>query len=404
MKKMMFTLLICLITSWCAKAQELKTLTGHVTDDRGRDLKAATIMAEDSHTATVTNEDGDFILKIPSATETVTVSHMGYTSQVVNIRSKSDIKVRLHAKVIVLDEVLVGTPEDILALAIRNIPQNYLMEPSLQKCFYRETTRKGRRYIYVAEAVNDMYKTDYDNGTNGDKVAISKARRLISTLAKDTLGAKIAGGPVTPVILDIVKNQEYLLNPEHLSQYTYSMRPAPTSTNGRSEVIITITPKEEMSDALLWGDFYIDTQSLAIMHIDLQLDMNNRDKASEFMLQRKPLGVKFKPQELTIQANYRPDENGKLFLSYIRSDISFNCEWKRKLFKAAYHVTSEMVVTDIAKGKVKPIKGKSRFNERESLYDHPEYFGDPEFWDQFNIIAPTESLEKGIKRFMKKMK
>jgi hypothetical protein len=114
--------------------------------------------------------------------------------------------------------------------------------------------------------------------------------------------------------------------------------------------------------------------------------------------------VRFKPQYLNIQLNYRPDSYGKLFLGYIRSDIAFKCDWKRRLFSAGYRVTSEMVVTDVKVDGIKPIKGKDSFRKQESLYDHPEYFGDADFWQKYNIIAPTENLLNGIKKFMKRGK
>ena len=53
---------------------------------------------------------------------------------------------------------------------------------------------RGRRYIYVAEAVMDMYKSEYSRPVQFDKVSIDKARRLISTKQTDTLGREGQGG------------------------------------------------------------------------------------------------------------------------------------------------------------------------------------------------------------------
>lgn len=403
MKKWIALMIFC-ICSMTIGAQNVKTIRGHVSDEKGHDVKAASIIADDGHTATVSNENGYFILNVPEKTHTITVSHLGYLSEILKVGEKTELSVRLHSKAVMLQDVLVADAEDVLKIAIQNIPKNYVMEPQLYDCFYRETTCKGRRFIYVAEAVMQMYKMATDCGIDFDKVAIGKARRLISTQANDTLGAKIAGGPTTPLILDIVKNRDYLLNDAVLSQYKFSMRPAPTTTDGRSEVIVTIEPYRVTEEALLWGDFYIDTETMAIRQVNLQLDMKDRSKAERFMLQQKPVGVRFKPQQLNIQLNYRPDHQGKLFLGYIRSDIAFKCDWKRRLFSAGYRVTSEMVVTDVKVDGIKPIKGRNSFRKQESLYDHPEYFGDADFWQKYNIIAPTETLLNGIKKFMKREK
>jgi hypothetical protein len=38
------------------------------------------------------------------------------------------------------------------------------------------------------------------------------------------------------------------------------------------------------------------------------------------------------------------------------------------------------------------------------FYDKVEYFKDPDFWEDYNIIEPTESLDKAVNRLLKRMK
>lgn len=394
--------LVLLLAAPRAAAQEPLTLTGSVVQaGRSGPVVAASVMADDGRTATVTNDDGRFILKVPPSTRTITVSHLGYASRTVDVpRPARPLRIALQSTPIMLDEIVVADPETLLREAIARIPQNYADAPMLQQCFYRETTRKGRRFIYVAEAITDMYKRAYAAGIQLDRVAIRKARRLVSTHASDTLGAKISGGPVLPIDLDVVKNLDYLLNEATLSRYAFALRPAP-STDGQGQVVVSIEPRQRGEVALLGGDFYINTATLAITHADLRLDMDDRAAATRFMLRSKPMGVRFTPRSLEIHLSYKANATGRLSLAYIRSDIDFKCDWRRRLFSSPYRVTAEMVVTDEAAA-TNPIRGKSSFQSREALYDHPEYFGDPAFWEQYNIIAPTETLEKGIERFIKK--
>lgn len=405
MRTILLLIHLILLAALPSIAQQTTTITGKVTaNGNGNPIAAASVVADDGRTATVTNEDGLFSLKVPAPTRHVQVSCLGYATRTVEVPADGRaLNIKLHATAVTLNEILVADAEDVLRLAINNIPQNYAPQPLQQQCFYRETTRKGRKYIYVAEAITDMYKSPYSKGIHQDRVAIRKARRLVSTQASDTLGAKIAGGPVTPVNIDIVKNRDYLFSEELLAFYSFSMRPAPMS-DGRAQVVVTIKPKRAADFALLMGDFYIDTETLAITHIDLELDMSNRDKATQFMLESKPLGVRFKPIALEIHINYKSDAAGKLSLNYIRTDVSFRCEWKRKLFASPYVVTSEMVVTDETTADVQPIKGRSAFRSREALYDRVEYFSDPMFWKQYNIIEPSHSLEKGIEGFIKNIR
>lgn len=105
---------------------------------------------------------------------------------------------------------------------------------------------------------------------------------------------------------------------------------------------------------------------------------------------------------LTIHINYQEKAFGQLSPNYIRADTGFKREWEHKFFASPCRVTSEMVATHEAPNAFMTIKGRDAFQKRETLRDHPEHFGDPEFWEQYNIIAPTESLEKGIERFIKK--
>lgn len=405
--RIFFTLIAAFIIG-CMHAQqpqEWTTVTGRVTDSETRKpIVAASVTDAGGNHATVTNEDGTFILRMPQTEKSVRISHIGYATRVVEA-DKGRLNVRLRHTTIMLNDILAARPEDVIAIAIRNIGSNYVAQPVMQRCFYRETTRKGSRYIYVAEAINDMYRTPYSSGIDGDRVAIIKARRLISTNARDTLGAKLMGGPTTPLTLDIVKNLDFLLNPENLAFYNFDMSPA-LSDDGQALVKVTIVPKPGSSMAcpyaLLYGDIYVTTNTLAITHADLQLDLSNKAKATQAMLYRKPAGVRFKPRGMELYLTYKLDLTGRLSLNYIRSEVSFVCEWKRKFFAAPYHVTSEMVVTGESTDNVRPIKSRDSFKQRESLYDHPEFFGDPDFWQQYNIIAPSESLEKGIGRLMKK--
>ena len=408
MKTLRFIFIIITAGICCAvQSQVLRTVTGRVVDrETRRAVMAASVTDGEGKYATVTNEDGSFILRMPSTSTTMIVSHIGYTTRYLSVGDGRDLRISMVPSTITLNEVLAANPEDVVRIAIENIDSNYVNKPVLQTGFYRETTRKGNRFIYIAEAITDMYRRPYTEGIRGDCVAIRKARRIISTSAKDTLGAKMEGGPTLPLTSDLMKNLDFLFDNETLASYNYAMGPA-RSEDGTGLVKVTLTPKPDrrrvLPYALLYGDLYITTHSLALLHADLSLDMTDKAKATRVMLSRKPMGVKFKPRGMEFSVTYGQDKTGRLTLSYIRSVMSFKCEWKRKLFSAPYVVTSEMVVTGEQTDGVKPIQSHASFNRHESLYDHPEYFGDPDFWSQYNIIAPTESLEKGIRNLKKRI-
>jgi hypothetical protein len=289
-------------------------------------------------------------------------------------------------------------PRELVDIAIDKIPENYSKVPELLKGFYRETAMKRKHYIYVAEGVEDMYKTPYNRGTARDRVAIVKGRRLLSQKAGDTLGIKVAGGPVQAVMMDLVKNRDFLLNKEDLDNYHFSMG-VPEYINDRQQYVVQMEPFVVTEYALYHGKLYIDAERLAFTRIELDLDMRDKDKATQTMLVKKPFGVRFKPRELSTVVDYRY-EDGVTRISYLRNIFRFNCDWKRKLFSTSFTATCEMAVTDSQSDDVQPIASRSSFDSRESYYDKVEYFLDPEYWRNYNIIEPSESLDKAIKRLV----
>lgn len=400
MKRLWLIILMCIPLA--TLAQQV-VIGGVVLDDKtGKGLKQVSVSA--GRLSVVTNEDGVFSLKLPQIPQSITVSHLGYKTRRMNVveGQTENLTVRLAPTVIQLREVVITNenPRELVDVAISKIPDNYSRNPELLKGFYRETAMKRRHYIYVAEGVEDMYKTSYTRQVGRDRVSIVKGRRLISQKESDTLGVKVMGGPVQAVLLDIVKNREILFNKEELDAYQFRMGD-PEYINDREQYVVLMEPKMLMPYALYHAKLYIDRERLAFTRIELDLDMRDKDKATRTMLVKKPFGVKFRPRELSCVVDYRY-EDGVTRLSYLRNIFRFNCDWKKRLFSTSFTATCEMAVTDITSDGVQPIANRSSFDSRDAYYDKVEYFMDPEYWSNYNIIEPSESLDKAIHRLVSK--
>lgn len=417
MKRVLF-IAIALFAAICAEAQsqeqkiaedsEKIVLSGTVRDERsGAAIAQANVSATGTSVSVVTNEDGFFTLKADRLPKGITISHIGYQSRQLTTRevTKSPLNIKLKATAIALNEVVVwtGDPSELVRIAIKKIPENYSRTPELYRGFYRETAMKRQRYIYVAEGVVDMYKTAYTHSDRRDRVAIRKGRRLLSPKKSDTLSVKVTGGPLQPIQLDIVKNPEILLSAKELTNYDFEMLPS-TTINDRLQYVVAVKPHINAPYPLYSGLLYIDREKLAFTRAELSLDMIDRVKVTEMMLVRKPTGVKFKPKELSFLIDYRY-EDGITRLSYIRSTFRFNCDWKRRLLATSFTACCEMVVTDHhATTETHPISGRDSFDSRDAFYDKVEYFRDPQFWEDYNIIEPSESLDNAIEKLVKKQK
>ena len=168
------------------------------------------------------------------------------------------------------------------------------------------------------------------------------------------------------------------------------------------QYVVSLSPRVVKPYALFFGKLYIDQETLAFTRIELSLDVNDPVKATQAMLYKKPVGVRFRPKEMSILVDYRYDE-GVMHISYLRTTFRFNCDWKRRLFATSFTACCEMAVTGRSPGEDKPIRGRDSFDQRDAFFDKVDYFRDPVFWQDYNIIEPTISLDRAIGRLLKRM-
>ena len=379
-------------------------VSGVITDSNGKPLSHVNVMADSTNIAVVTNDDGFFTLKTPEQPDFITVSHIGYKSRHIPVTTgkTTNLRIRLQSNSILLSDVVVksGDPKKIFYDALDKIPDNYNNHTDMFKTFYRETVQKRQRYIYIAEAVASLRKTSYHASVKSDRVAIEKGRRLLSPSQRDILGVKIMGGPTSPIYLDFVKNTDLILNAEDLTHYDFIMED-PVFIAERPHYVIRLDPRYVAPYALYYGTFYIDWETLAFTRAELSLDMRDREKATRMILVSKPAGVRFRPREMSILVNFKYDGQFSR-ISYVKNVFRFNCDWKKRFFATSFTAVSELAVTDRTEDNITPIKGRESFYQRDSFYDKVAFFEDPDFWMDYNIIEPTESLEDAITKLKKK--
>ena len=171
----------------------------------------------------------------------------------------------------------------------------------------------------------------------------------------------------------------------------------PTYIGDRLQFVIHFHPGPRPVDwALYHGTLYIDRELLSFTRIEMSMDMSDVDKATRQMIIKKPLSLRVTPKELSVVISYRL-KDGQSRLEYFRSTMRFNCDWKKRLFATAYAVVNELVVTDLREPAV-PIPRAEAFRSVDYLIEKAAEFQDPDFWKDYNIIEPSESLEHAIGR------
>lgn len=401
-------LLFFLVTGsvYAQNGDNIITINGIVKDQRNRSiLEYVNISVPGTNIGTITNTDGEFSLKVGKTDKLpyLEISHIGYITSKIAVKPTDEEKhiFYLNPNSIILEEVIVSPvyPRKLVEQAIDKIGDNYNSFPSMLTGFYREIAQKGRKYINVTEAVTKLYKTNYKESDSRDRVRIEKGRQLVSPKLSDTLGIKLVGGPTLAIALDIVKSSNEILDKETLHYYEFKFDDFVLIDN-QLHYVISFIPVMPLPYPLYKGKFYINKQTLAFSRIELNIDMKEKDKVTEMILKKKPVGLVFKPVNLSTLITYK-EQNGKTYFNYIRNEIKFKCDWKKKWFQTSYVVVSEMVVTDREDNPNSSISPRESFRETQVLSDRVMNFYDENFWENYNIIEPTESLEKAVNKLKK---
>ena len=417
-KILLWTLFLILLSDGIAvNAQEngngitdFYSISGVVRDrNTRRAINQVSISAVGTNVGTITNEDGEFTLKISNSLNVneIQLSCLGYINALITIgRNETEVKsIFLTPESYVLSEVLVFSwknPRDLVVAAIEKVEDNYDTKPNKLTGFYRETVQKRRRFITISEAVIEVFKGGYNMSVDRDQVKILKGRKLISPKLSDTLSVKFLGGPNMPVYLDVVKNPDVILDMEALDYYTYKMGEA-TSIDDRIQFVVYFEPQMIVSYPLYAGTLYIDRETLSFTRAEFKMDMRDRNKVTNTILRDKPRGLQFTPEDVTYVVTYKQSGN-KTYLNYIRNEIRFKCDWRRRLFFATnYEVIAESIITDRTDQNVARMPSRETFSIRQSLSQEVALYQDENFWSNYNIIEPTESLESAVDKLKRQV-
>lgn len=384
------------------------TVTGQLKDAKtGEKIIYATITVPNTGIGTVSNSDGEFLLKINKGVnaENFEVSHLSYATTTFKISESlgKNKTFYLEPQLIMLKEISV-VPKDargIVEMALRNIKKNYSESPNMMTGFYRESIRQRRDFISISEAVVDIYKAPYST-MQEDQVKIFKGRKGTNVKKADTLMVQLQGGPNVSMLLDIVKNTDLSIALDNLDNYAFEFGTI-VNIDNKLNWVIHFSPNVVREEPLYYGKLYISQDNMAISRAEFSLDLNDEAKASRVFVQKKPMGLIFMPTSTSYLVTYK-EQSGKYYLNYVRVDLKFQCDWKKRLFKNYYTVMSEVAITDRSEEKVAKFAKQDVFRQNMVFAEKVEAFADANFWGEYNIIEPEDSIESAIKKLSKSMK
>ena len=390
------------------KTQDFTEFKGSVIDSKSKiRLAFATLNVDDTNISTVTNSEGEFLLKVPNSlkSQNISISFLGYQTKTVPLNNLNggDIQILLEESVMQLSEVKINAPKDarnLVKTALDKKGDHYINEETVMTAFYRETIKKRRRDASLSEAIVEIYREPYSS-SKIDKIKLIKARKSTDYNRLDTLAVKLQGGPFSALYADMIKYPQYVFTDNNLSNYDFSFD-KPTEINDRSVFVVKFKQRQDFGEPLYYGKLYIDAETFSLISAIYNLNVENREMASKMFVKKKPNNVTVYPTEAAYRVDYRI-KDGKWFYGYSNLQLTIKVIWKGRLFNSVYTLNSEMAITDWERSLDEGFTKKETLRPSMILSDEASGFSDPKFWGEYNIIEPEKSIESAIDKINKQL-
>lgn len=379
-------------------------LEGKIIDKNSKEsIPFATIFVQNSTQGVISNEEGIFKFYIPNEAEKIEISHLGYKSQIFEVKliQKESVTILLEADEMTLEEVIVTNKpiHQILAGVLEN-SKKQLDKSILLETYYREFVQINNKYSKFADGLIDFYlqpkrKTKIEANL---KVNQSRAYQLVEKGEIEQKG-KLDLSEIHS-FFDIQKaadgffSYQYVENIASIKSseyYDLELR-SKKDQQGNAIDIIYIKPKAEVKETLLEGKIIYDPANKVILDIDLKMS----DKHKPYIKLRNILLFKFAVHDIQIKQTYKY-VNEKYIPSYRKSILDIHIKFGKQIDDRIMCI-SDLVVTDFHDN-VTNLPEKKLFFKSKSLYENGMNFTE-KFWETNNAF-PLSEKEERILQFLK---
>ncbi|MGE5348083.1 MAG: carboxypeptidase-like regulatory domain-containing protein, partial [Actinomycetota bacterium] len=207
------------------------SIGGKIVDaETNEPLPYATIGISHRGRGTVTNFNGDFILRISEECleDTLTVSYVGYVNRLLPVKSLPGnmMTIKMDRDYIPIPEIIIRAQDPLLILrkTISSAASNYGTTPAVLTGFYREGVYRKKEPQIYSEAVVRIYKSPYARSLQNDQIKIIRSRKIENLEAKDTLAVRLKAGLSATLSLDGMRHLFDFLDPQSFDTYDYHLR------------------------------------------------------------------------------------------------------------------------------------------------------------------------------------
>jgi hypothetical protein len=394
-----------------AQTNRIFTIKGEVYDAQTNEmLSLASIRLEGTSYATVSNDDGIFSIKY-NENENPTyliVSYLGYRTARIALGEKDSrkesISVGLISDSIRLEGVDVNNREDAKAIVVKMIDRYDKQKPFQPKTavsFFRERINRRNRNLSITEAVIEIQKNHIKEGLNGAYVIESRKRNDYKPL--DTIALKLQGGPYNLLYLDLLSHRNDILDDESIDKYNFRLD-GTVRYDENDVYIIHFQQKEEVFEPLYQGELYITVDSYTLARSNFEMNITNSEEAAKLFVRKKPKSLQIEPTRVAYRIDYGVSDSDPI-LNYADLEMDFTINWKKRLFNRNYSVSAEMAFTQWDTAEKEEVKPRSeRLKTSVIMLDSESGFSDPNFWKNYNVIEPDQTIESILKRIERQLR
>ncbi|PJJ80042.1 carboxypeptidase-like regulatory domain-containing protein [Mucilaginibacter auburnensis] len=406
MNKFIFYLLFILtaiVLSYSAFAQKGEfIINGKVTEQGGTPIRQATVSINNKGIGTSTNQDGLFILHIPTANvqDTLNISCIGYQTDhipIANLKDGQSLEIKLAVSNTELLEVTITHYDavKIIQKAISRIPQNNINQQHLLRGFYRMYTYKKDVPLQLSEAVFDVFNFGYGD-KRADLFKLAKARNEKNT--KDFSSIEFGQRPNTIFEQDIVNHLPAcgFLNEEGIERHEFEVNGI-VDINGRDAYQVDFKEKPGQTKDTYRGQMFIDTKTYAFLYFDYGLSPAGLATPAKNNFVLKSLvtigGVGLKMTADHMRVNYQQVNNKWVLASVEGSDaITVSGPSPKDNYNAQIKFNYQITKIDTNE---EPIE--SNIGRNESINNYKSSGGE-KFWKDYNILLSDFNADEVLKK------
>ncbi|HVU97073.1 MAG TPA: serine hydrolase [Puia sp.] len=411
-------MLLSATTGRCQDPMVIK-IRGIVRDAAsGEPIPYASIGLTGKAIATMTNEKGQFLFRIPAAAkdDSLSVTHIGFTPIILPVRTADtgERKIELKESPGQLKEVEVKPPNplELIRKAIEKIPANYPDSPFCLTGFYRLDGTKDAKIVDLSEAVFNIHIDGYRGKNNQFHLVKSRMDKDL-TAFNGSDQVNVGYKPSGIMSFDFSRHLDKweLFQKEAAKEYLFKYKGL-VDYNGKDAFLITFEEKPGVKKSLTDGRLYIEADDLAFLELDQKRNLQGLKYYDEWSrlehLVFNMFHISIKVLSDTTSITYR--KNGsRYYLSHCTKSIDYYIAGgDRHYLLNPLSVRTNYLITGVDTVNVQPIPGEESLKEQTSIEGQAKILNDTRdspdrsdtadrFWTNYNLIEAEFNVDSAIR-------